>query len=749
MVKSRASAAALLLLIASVALATSCGKDASDGTAVSGRRAFAGPSRVGDAVCAECHADLHRTYHDTVAKARSFDRIQDAPEVEDWEQDNVLLHEATGFYYRMEKRDGRYYQRRWLEAADGTRTHEFEREATHVMGSGRHVRTYVHYQEGGEARQLPVSWHAATSSWQMSPGYEHAQHWGFRRAIDHDCMFCHNAYPSVPEGAASNSVYAGALPSGIGCERCHGDGGLHAAVARDPASTRDEVVEAIVNPGSLTPKRAMDVCMQCHREPTIDSGLPRSVRRFSRDVFSYQPGQDLEDYTLSIGPPPGSDVEERFAIANYGYRLMQSACFEKSDGQLSCTTCHDPHHTPAAGDRVTLMRQACLSCHGQEDCGVEDGDVAASGVDVGDCAKCHMHKRRTIDVVHAVKTDHEIVRRPPEGDLLAPRSESREAYDGELAFFLPETAPEGPEADLYLGTAYLQAHHHVELGVEMIQRALEEGAPAHPIPLRVLGLAHRARGEFDEAAAALTRALQEDPDDVEIMSLLGSVELQRGRGNDARRRLAAALALDPDHAFSLVMLADVEAQAGNLAQAKQHLERVIATRPEHLKARRGLAQLAMVMQDPVGARNHLRMFLSITPRDVTALVDLGYIERTVRLWPSAKVLADQAVALAPADLEVARFAVTVYTTASDAAQRDGARALELLQVLLAAPAPQPLEVPVLAAAAHAEVGDFAKALEYIDVAIERAGTEADEAVVAHFKERRARYEAGACWHEPR
>jgi len=56
---------------------------------------------------------------------------------------------------------------------------------------------------------------------------------------------------------------------------------------------------------------------------------------------------------------------------------------------------------------------------------------------------------------------------------------------------------------------------------------------------------------------------------------------------------------------------------------------------------------------------------------------------------------------------------------------------------------------VLAAAAHAEVGDFAKALEYIDVAIERAGTEADEAVVAHFKERRARYEAGACWHEPR
>jgi len=749
MVKSRTAAAALLLLIALVALATSCGKDASDGAAVSGRRAFAGPSRVGDAVCAECHADLHRTYRDTVAMARSFYPIAGAPEVEDWEQDNVLYHEATGFHYRMEKRDGRFFQRRWREAADGTRSHEFEREITHVMGSGRHVRTYVHYEENGEARQLPVSWYAEKGAWQLSPGYDHAEQWDFRRPIDHDCMFCHNAYPEVPAGAVTDTVYAGALPSGIDCERCHGDGGRHVATARDPASTYDEVVESIVNPGSLTPKRAMDVCLQCHLETAVNSGLPHSVRRFSRDVFSFRPGEDLEDYVLPIDSPPGTDVEERFEIAHHGYRLMQSTCFQESDGVMSCTTCHDPHHTPAAGDRVALMREACLSCHGQEDCGVDHGDAAASGVDVGDCAACHMPKRRTIDVVHAVMTDHRIVRRPPAGDLTAPREESRESYDGELTFFLPDTAPKGAEADLYLGTAYLQAHHHVDLGVEMIERALEEGAPAHPTPLRVMGLAHRDRGEFDEAAAALTRALQEDPDDVEIMSLLGSVELQRGRGNDARRRLAAALAIDPDHAFSLVMLADVEAQAGNLAQAKEHLERVIATRPEHLKARRGLAQLAMVMQDPVGARNHLRTFLSITPRDVTALVDLGYIERTVRLWPSAKVLADQAVELAPKDVEVARFAVTVYTTAPDAAQRDGARALELLQVLLAAPAPQPLEVPVLAAAAHAEVGDFAKALEYIDVAIERAGTEADEAIVAHFKERRARYEAGACWHEPR
>jgi len=731
-------------------VATSCG--GGDRAAPAPTSAQATPAarsgRVGDQVCAECHEDLHRTYHDTVAMARSFARIQDAGEVEDWEQDNTLFHEATGFHYRMEKRGDRYFQVRWMETEGGRRVHEFEREATHVMGSGRHVRTYVNYTEGGDAMQLPVSWYAESGAWQMSPGYDYEGQLDFRRPIDHDCMFCHNAYPRVPAGVSA-TAYEGALPAGIDCERCHGDGARHVEVARRTDSTYDEVIHAIVNPGALTPKRAMDVCMQCHLETAVNTGLPHSVRRFGRDVFSFRPGEDLEDYVLPIDSPPGTDVEERFEIAHHGYRLMQSKCFQESAGELSCITCHDPHHTAPAAERAAMIRDACASCHGADACGVEHGDAAAAGVAAEDCAACHMPKRRTIDVVHAVMTDHRIVRRPPSADLTAPLEERRDVYTGELAFFLPETAPEGAEGELYLGTAYLQAHHHLELGVELVERALAAGATPAATPLRVLGLSHRDRGDLSRAQAAFERALAADPDDVEVLALLGALLLERGQLEAARSKLDAALARAPGHAFSAVTLADLEARAGNLAAARALLEQAAAAHPEHLKARKGLARLLMATRDVEGARAQLREVLRITPRDVSALVDLGFLDRSVRDWDSAKVCADLAVALAAEDATVAVFAATVYTTAPSPALRAGARALALMKPLLEAPGPSPLQVPVVAAAAYAECGDFAQALRWIDVAIERARTEADASVVAHFQDRRARYAAGSCWHEAR
>jgi len=248
---------------------------------------------------------------------------------------------------------------------------------------------------------------------------------------------------------------------------------------------------------------------------------------------------------------------------------------------------------------------------------------------------------------------------------------------------------------------------------------------------------------------AFERALAAAPDDVEVRALLGALQLDRGNLDEARGHLERALARAPEHAFSLITLADLEARGGQLVAAKDLLERVVEEHPEHLKARKGLAQLLMVMRDLDGAREQLRQFLRITPRDVSALVDLGFMDRARRDWASAKDCADQAVALAPEDPTVTLFAATVYTTAPTAAHRDGARALRMMERLMASPGQKPLEAPVVAAAAHAEQGDFAGALRWIDAAIERGGEESGPEVVAHFRERRALYADGKCWHEAR
>jgi hypothetical protein len=65
--------------------------------------------------------------------------------------------------------------------------------------------------------------------------------------------------------------------------------------------------------------------------------------------------------------------------------LMQSACFRKGDGKLSCSTCHDPH-ARSSTDRVAYNAN-CLACHSaprQAACPVSSLDG---------CVDCHMPRR--------------------------------------------------------------------------------------------------------------------------------------------------------------------------------------------------------------------------------------------------------------------------------------------------------------------------------------------------------------------
>ena len=50
-------------------------------------------------------------------------------------------------------------------------------------------------------QQLPLGWYAEKGGyWAMNPGYDRPEYQGSTRVIHYECMFCHNAYPRIPEG---------------------------------------------------------------------------------------------------------------------------------------------------------------------------------------------------------------------------------------------------------------------------------------------------------------------------------------------------------------------------------------------------------------------------------------------------------------------------------------------------------------------------------------------------------------------
>src|SRR5260370_29817423 len=222
--------------------------------------------------CRQCHAHIARTYAH-VGMARSFQALTGpTPTL----PAAAIRHARSGRLYEVLRRGDRLVQRRYELSPAGAQVNVFEMDATHVIGSGNHARTYFHLTGAGELVELPLTWYAQEKRWYLSPGFDQSSPPDFTRRADDSCLFCHNGYPR-----------GGAMAEGIDCQRCHGDGTRHAEMASHGA-TAEQLRAAIVNPARLSPALQMTVCIQCHLD-TTSVELPQMIRRFDRAVFSFHP----------------------------------------------------------------------------------------------------------------------------------------------------------------------------------------------------------------------------------------------------------------------------------------------------------------------------------------------------------------------------------------------------------------------------------------------------------------------------
>ena len=313
------------------------------------------------AMCAQCHSDIAATYRKT-GMGRSFRKVRSEKDLDAAAPAKPFYHAASNSFFNMVFRNGAWFQRRWQTGFDGKETNVDEKRVDYVLGSGNHSRTLLHLTEQNTLQELPLGWYSEKGGfWGMNPGYDRPDYAGSVRPIYYECMFCHNGYPKIPEGAqrdAAQATYLQPLPEGIDCQRCHGPGQSHVDKASqgDPAQV---VRAAIVNPARLNPDREMEVCLQCHLE-TSNQKLPHAIVRFDRAPFSYVPGQPLADFEVDFDRAPGKNTG--FEIAQAGYRFRESQCFLKSGRRQRASMHHLPQssrHSPRGGGRLPLQPGLC------------------------------------------------------------------------------------------------------------------------------------------------------------------------------------------------------------------------------------------------------------------------------------------------------------------------------------------------------------------------------------------------------
>lgn len=545
--------------------------------------------------CATCHAGIYETYRHT-GMARAFY----APSADSIPNARPYFHRASGTWYQVLAKNNAFYQRTWQAGYSGNPDTNSDVKIDYVMGSGNHVRTFLHRTSRNTLIELPLAWYAEKGGyWALNPGFD-VSHPPVNREIGYDCMFCHNAYPAIPVGheeAGAEPVYSGALPEGIDCQRCHGPGENHVRAAQVSQPKREDIRKAIFNP-----KSNMEVCMQCHLE-TTSFALPNAIRRFDRGPYSYRPGEPLAAFMLFFDHAPGSGHDDKFEIVSSAYRLRKSQCFLKSDGRLTCTTCHNPHDIPHGTDALDRYNRTCRQCHSVVQAKAHPANP--------NCVSCHMPKRRTEDVVHAVMTDHLIQRRAPANALAELAERHGDEYRGEVTSY-------GASDELYTAVAQVLQKSNLNAGIPRLEEAIAKHQPAPAEAYLELGDAYRNVDQESKARTvyqqALTRkpnsalilrrlgqpqqAVQAEPSNAEAWYDLGLMHSEQGRKSEAVTALRKATEFDPEFAEAWNSLGAALAEIGQPDQAESAFRKALVIDPNLTGAHGNLANL-------LSAKGHL------------------------------------------------------------------------------------------------------------------------------------------------
>ncbi|MEQ8766800.1 MAG: cytochrome c3 family protein [Planctomycetota bacterium] len=167
-------------------------------------------------------------------------------------------------------------------------------------------------------------------------------------AGDARCADCH----PEPHKGFERSFHASLQGKGA-CESCHGPATLHIGFGGS--------LEHIVRPASLDGRRSAEVCTSCHAgQEALHSWDSGTHARSGVSCLDCHPSNGEQGSPLGersqaeVCGKCHASVVSQFRLPNH-HRVLE--------GDLHCTSCHDPHGGRRRAFDRKLVDESCVSCH--------------------------------------------------------------------------------------------------------------------------------------------------------------------------------------------------------------------------------------------------------------------------------------------------------------------------------------------------------------------------------------------------
>ena len=252
-------------------------------------------------------------------------------------------------------------------------------------------------------------------------------------------------------------------------------------------------------------------------------------------------------------------------------------------------------------------------------------------------------------------------------------------------------------------------------------------------------------GEHDKALADIDRALQLAPGDTGALILRARVNQQAGNEDDASADIEQVLERDPRNEQALELRGLLAADRADYPAAIRDFRRLVAAHPDDVVLMSQLGMLYLAARQP---REAVRRFTRALEIDAAHFPSIrGRSDALISIGDHEKALADleQAHTARPDDTGVLNNLAWLLATSPEEALRDGKRAVELATKACEATEWKEAHIISTLAAGYAEQGDFERAREYSQKAVDTG--DVNDEVRGQLENELASYGAEKPWRE--